>query len=90
MAPCSLKVMGGTHGQAFIPLLGGDHSLKGPPGRIIQISSVAGAMAVPFGAAYSAAKFGLEGFSHALRIELRVLGIPVSIVGARLPNLLPS
>eukprot|EP00884_Botryococcus_braunii_P002104 jgi/Botrbrau1/11895/Bobra.0171s0006.2 len=67
--------------KAFIPLLGGDHSLKGPPGRIIQMSSVAGAMAIPFGAAYSAAKYGLEGFSHALRIELRVLGIPVSIIG---------
>lgn len=67
--------------QAFAPLLGTDRSLKGAPGRIINISSVGGKVAGPFLGAYHAAKFGLEGFSHSLRRELLVFGIDVIVVG---------
>ena len=67
--------------QAFIPLLGSDHSLRGNPGRIINISSVGGKNGGPFLGAYSAAKHALEGFSESLRRELMLYGIDVIIVG---------
>ena len=66
--------------QAFGPLLGADPSLKGPPGRIVMISSVAGRNALPFAGAYAASKFALEGLSESLRRELMLFGIDVVIV----------
>jgi NAD(P)-dependent dehydrogenase (short-subunit alcohol dehydrogenase family) len=67
--------------KAFAPLLGVDHSLRGQPGRIINISSVSGKSASPFVGAYAASKHGLEGFSETLRRELILYGIDVIIVG---------
>ena len=67
--------------KAFIPLLGGDRSRRGKPGRIINISSVGGKSGGPFLGAYSASKHGLEGFSESLRRELMLYGIDVIIVG---------
>ncbi len=49
-------------------------------GHIIQISSVSGQMPVPMISSYTASKFALEGWSEALRIEVRSLGIRVVIV----------
>ena len=49
-------------------------------GRIVQLSSVAGRIGVPFQGAYSASKFALEGLSEALALELRPLGIDVVLV----------
>ena len=66
--------------QAFIPLLGSDHSLHGNPGRIINISSVGGKNGGPFLGAYSASKHALEGLSESLRRELMLYGIDVIIV----------
>src|SRR5260370_1943 len=56
--------------QAFVDLLGADHRRRGRPGRIINISSIGGKLAGPFLGAYHASKFGMEGFSDSLRIEL--------------------
>jgi NAD(P)-dependent dehydrogenase (short-subunit alcohol dehydrogenase family) len=67
--------------QAFLPLLGTDPALQGPPGRVINISSVAGKIGSPFLGAYAAAKHGLEGMSESLRRELMLFGIDVIIVG---------
>ncbi len=67
--------------QAFVPLLGADRSLKGEPGRIINISSVGGKMAGPFLGPYHVSKFGLEGFSDSLRRELMLYGIDVIVIG---------
>lgn len=67
--------------KAFVPLLGADRSLRGEPGRIINISSVGGRNGGPFLGAYSASKHGLEGFSESLRRELMLYGIDVIIVG---------
>jgi NAD(P)-dependent dehydrogenase (short-subunit alcohol dehydrogenase family) len=67
--------------KAFVPLLGADRSLRGGPGRIINISSVGGKNGGPFLGAYSASKHGLEGFSESLRRELMLYGIDVIIVG---------
>lgn len=67
--------------QAFLPLLGADRSLKGKPGRIVNISSSSGKNGSPFVGAYSASKHALEGFSESLRRELMLYGIDVIIVG---------
>lgn len=49
-------------------------------GRIIMFSSVGGRIGAPGRAAYSAAKWGVEGFSEALALEMAPLGVSVSIV----------
>lgn len=49
-------------------------------GTIVNISSIAGRLAMPGSAFYSASKFALEGMSDALRRELAPLGIHVLIV----------
>ncbi len=49
-------------------------------GRIVQISSVLGFVAMPFRGAYIASKFALEGISDTLRLELKDTNIRVSIV----------
>ena len=67
--------------QAFLPLLGTDPERRGPPGRIVNISSASGKIAGPFLGAYCASKFGLEGLSESLRRELRLFGIDVIIIG---------
>jgi hypothetical protein len=67
--------------QAFLPLLGADRSRKGAPGRIVNISSVAGKIASPFMAPYAMSKHALEAMSESLRRELAVHGIDVVIVG---------
>ena len=66
--------------QAFGPLLGADPSLKGPKGRIVMISSVAGKNGNPLSAPYSASKHAIEGLSESLRRELMLFGIDVIII----------
>ena len=66
--------------QAFGPLLGSDPSLKGPKGRIVMISSVAGKNGNPLTSAYAASKHAIEGLSESLRRELMLFGIDVVIV----------
>jgi NAD(P)-dependent dehydrogenase (short-subunit alcohol dehydrogenase family) len=66
--------------QAFGPLLGSDPALKGPKGRIVMISSVAGKSGNPLMSAYSASKYAIEGLSEALRREMMLFGIDVIIV----------
>jgi len=66
--------------QAFGPLLGSDPSLKGPKGRIVMISSVAGKNGNPLSAPYCASKHAIEGLSESLRRELMLFGIDVIIV----------
>jgi NAD(P)-dependent dehydrogenase (short-subunit alcohol dehydrogenase family) len=67
--------------QAFAPLLGADRTLRGQPGRIVNISSVGGKIGAPFIGAYATSKHGLEGFSESLRRELMLYGIDVIIIG---------
>jgi NAD(P)-dependent dehydrogenase (short-subunit alcohol dehydrogenase family) len=66
--------------KAFLPLLGTDPARKGPPGRIVNVSSTSARIAGPFTGAYAASKFGLEGFSDSLRRELILFGIDVIII----------
>ncbi|MEQ8517193.1 MAG: SDR family NAD(P)-dependent oxidoreductase, partial [Chromatocurvus sp.] len=67
--------------QAFGPLLGVDTRRDGKPGRIVNISSVAGIRALPFLGPYAASKHALEGFSESLRRELLPFGVDVIVIG---------
>lgn len=49
-------------------------------GHIIQLSSVGGRIGAPGRAAYSAAKWGVEGFSEALSLEMAAIGVKVTVV----------
>jgi NAD(P)-dependent dehydrogenase (short-subunit alcohol dehydrogenase family) len=60
--------------RAFLPLLR-EHG-----GRIVNVSSIGGKLALPLAGAYAASKFALEAASDALRVELRPLGVSVSVI----------
>jgi NAD(P)-dependent dehydrogenase (short-subunit alcohol dehydrogenase family) len=64
---------------ALLPLLG-TNPVRRRAGRIINISSIEGKVASPFISAYATTKHAIEGFSSALRRELRLFGIKVIIV----------
>ncbi|HEX4925406.1 MAG TPA: SDR family oxidoreductase [Bdellovibrionales bacterium] len=49
-------------------------------GKIINVSSVSGMLAMPTMGSYSASKYALEGLSEALWYEVRPLGINVSLI----------
>jgi NAD(P)-dependent dehydrogenase (short-subunit alcohol dehydrogenase family) len=49
-------------------------------GMIINISSIGGLMGLPFQPFYSSAKFAVEGFSEALRMEVRNFGVKVVVI----------
>lgn len=49
-------------------------------GRIINFSSIGGLMGLPFQAYYSAGKFAVEGFSEALRMEVKQFNIKVILI----------
>jgi len=49
-------------------------------GHIVQFSSVGGRIGAPARAAYSAAKWGIEGFSESLAREMALIGVHVTIV----------
>ena len=66
--------------QAFAPLLGADRARVGAPGRIVNMSSVAGRIAGPFVGAYAASKHALEAMSDSLRRELMIYGIDVIVI----------
>jgi len=58
--------------QAFLPLL------RAAEGRIINISSGHGLLAIPDKSAYAASKFAVQAISDALRVELMPFGVTVS------------
>ncbi len=57
--------------QAFLPLL------RATRGRIVNISSISGRIALPGVGPYSASKFALEALTDSLRMELQPWGIQV-------------
>lgn len=65
-------VVNGT--KEFLP-----HLIAGGDGHIINISSLFGLMGMPGQTAYNAAKFGVRGFTEALRLEMLVAGHPVQV-----------
>lgn len=65
--------------QAFAPLLCQGES-EDPPGRIVNITSVAGRLAQPLMGPYAISKSGLEALSDSLRRELLIYGVDVITV----------
>lgn len=61
--------------KAAIPLMRGQRS-----GHIIQLSSVGGRIGAPGRAPYSAAKWGVEGFSEVLAGEMALIGVKVTVI----------
>lgn len=61
--------------QQVIPVMRGQGN-----GRIVNISSMAGTIGLPFQGLYSASKFALEGLSEALRLELEPFDIQVVVI----------
>jgi short-subunit dehydrogenase len=49
-------------------------------GKIVQLSSIGGMLALPNNSAYAASKYALEGYSEALRYEMRPFNVFVSLV----------
>lgn len=49
-------------------------------GQIINVSSLAGFTAIPFMGMYTASKFALEGYTEALRLEVKPFNIHVSLI----------
>lgn len=49
-------------------------------GRIVNVSSVAGRVVLPFGGWYHVSKYSVEALSDALRIELKPFGIEVVLI----------
>jgi NAD(P)-dependent dehydrogenase (short-subunit alcohol dehydrogenase family) len=49
-------------------------------GTIINMSSLAGRISLPFQGFYSASKFAIEAYTEALRMEVRPFGISVSMI----------
>ena len=60
--------------QAFMP------NVREAKGRIVNVSSIGGRIALPLVGPYAASKFGLEAVSDSLRRELRPWGIDVAVV----------
>lgn len=64
--------------QALLPWL-----RSRPRAQVIQVGSVLGRLGLPGYSVYSASKFGLRGFSEALRRELRGSSVRVQYLGPR-------
>ena len=64
----SINFWGVVHGtKAFLP-----HLQASGEGHIVNLSSVFGLIGIPSQSAYNAAKFGVRGFTDALRMELDI------------------
>ncbi|MGU3432051.1 SDR family oxidoreductase [Actinomycetes bacterium M1A6_2h] len=84
-AMVDVNLMGPIHIiETFVPPM----IAAGRGGHLVNVSSAAGLLALPWHAAYSASKFGLRGVSEVLRFDLKRHKIGVSLVvpgGVRTP-----
>jgi NAD(P)-dependent dehydrogenase (short-subunit alcohol dehydrogenase family) len=73
----AINLMGPIHViETFLPPM----VAAGRGGHLVNVSSAAGLVALPWHAAYSASKFGLRGLSEVLRFDLARHRIGVSVV----------
>jgi butyryl-CoA dehydrogenase len=64
----NINFWGVVHGtKAFLP-----HLKASGEGHVVNVSSVFGLISVPMQSAYNSAKFGVRGFTDALRMELEI------------------
>lgn len=76
-AMVDVNLMGPIHViEHFLPPM----IAAGAGGYLVNVSSAAGLVGLPWHAAYSAGKFGIRGVSEVLRFDLRRHGIGVSLV----------
>ena len=61
--------------RAVLPVMRAQRS-----GHIVNVSSLAGVLGLPFSGLYSASKFAVEGLTESLRLETRHFGIRVSLL----------
>jgi short-subunit dehydrogenase len=61
--------------KAVLPIMRNQNS-----GIIVNLSSIAGKMAIPLNSAYTSSKFAVEGFSESVRYELEDFGIKVILI----------
>jgi short-subunit dehydrogenase len=61
--------------QAVLPTM-----RKQESGLIVNVSSIAGLVSIPFQAFYSASKFAVEGMTEALRLEMLPFGVRVILI----------
>ncbi|MFN8452662.1 MAG: oxidoreductase [Anaerolineae bacterium] len=61
--------------QLVLPAMREQHS-----GKIVNVTSTGGKLALPFGGWYHASKFAVEGLSDSLRNEVRQFGIDVIVI----------
>lgn len=72
-----VNLMGPIHMiEAFVPSM----IERGRGGHLVNVSSAAGLIGLPWHAAYSASKFGLRGVHEVLRFDLRRYGIGATLV----------
>lgn len=72
-----INLMGPIHViETFVPPM----MAAGHGGQVVNVSSAAGLVALPWHAAYSASKYGLRGLSEVLRFDLARHDIGVSVV----------
>src|SRR5579875_2770122 len=70
-----INLMGVINGsKAFLP-----HLIESGDGHLVNLSSVFGLIAPAFNGAYCTAKFGVRGFTEALRQEMLIAGHPVTV-----------
>jgi NAD(P)-dependent dehydrogenase (short-subunit alcohol dehydrogenase family) len=70
-----INFWGVVHGtKEFLPYL-----IESGEGHLVNISSLFGLMGMPGQSAYNASKFGVRGFTEALRQELLIAGHPVRV-----------
>lgn len=51
---------------------------KAGQGHVVNVASLAGKSGVPYNAAYSASKYGMLGYTHSLRAEMRLENKPIT------------
>ncbi|MGH3974087.1 MAG: SDR family oxidoreductase [Pseudonocardiaceae bacterium] len=74
----AVNLLGVVYGiQAFVP-----HLVAAGAGHVVNIASLAGLMATPFGGAYCASKHAVVAVSETLRDELEVMGLPIGVTVA--------
>ncbi|MGB6163262.1 MAG: SDR family NAD(P)-dependent oxidoreductase [Pseudonocardiaceae bacterium] len=74
----AVNLLGVVHGiQAFVP-----HLVTAGAGHVVNIASLAGLLASPFGSAYCASKHAVVAVSETLRAELDMLGLSIGVTVA--------
>jgi NAD(P)-dependent dehydrogenase (short-subunit alcohol dehydrogenase family) len=74
----AVNLLGVVHGiQAFVP-----HLVSTGTGHVVNVASVAGLKAMPFGGIYCASKHAVVAISETLCRELEILGLPIGVTVA--------